>query len=246
MDGNRRCDITKMKIGFFMSEKTFVISLGGSLIAPHDIDTEFLKEFKKIILAFTKRNRMILFCGGGYTARHYQSALKTLSPIISAKKIDWMGVEASFINAMLMRLVFDGHCDPEIITDPRKKHVFKKNILIGSGWKWRTGHSTDYTAVVAAHTYKVQTVLNLSNISYVYNKDPKKYANAKFYKKMSYKELIHIVGSIWIPGAHVPFDPKAALFAEKKKLKLVFLQGSNLKNFKNFLQDLPFQGTIVS
>lgn len=229
-----------------MPEKTFVISLGGSLIIPHEIETGFLKEFKKIILAFTKRNRVILFCGGGYIARHYQSALKTLLPEISQKKIDWMGIEASFINAMLMRLIFDGECEPKIITDPRKKHVFRKNILIGSGWKWRSGHSTDYTSVVAAHTHKVQTVLNLSNISYVYNKDPKKYADAKLYTKMTYRELISIVGNTWIPGAHAPLDPKATLFAEKKKLKLVFLKGSNLKNFKNFLQDLSFQGTIVS
>ncbi len=35
--------------------KTIVMSLGGSLIAPDGLDIKFLKNFKKLILAYTRK-----------------------------------------------------------------------------------------------------------------------------------------------------------------------------------------------
>ena len=52
--------------------KTIVISLGGSVIVPKDIDTNFLKKFKQLILKFP--HRFAIYCGGGSTARKYQKA----------------------------------------------------------------------------------------------------------------------------------------------------------------------------
>ena len=56
--------------------KLFVVSLGGSLIVPDQIDYNFLKNFKKFILSRVKKNeRFILITGGGSSARIYQQAL---------------------------------------------------------------------------------------------------------------------------------------------------------------------------
>ena len=52
-----------------------VISVGGSLIVPEEIDTDFLAIFKQFIIKrIEKGDRFILVAGGGKTARKYQSA----------------------------------------------------------------------------------------------------------------------------------------------------------------------------
>ena len=41
--------------------KTIVMSLGGSLIAPDDLDINFLKKFRRVILDYIKSgNRVVL------------------------------------------------------------------------------------------------------------------------------------------------------------------------------------------
>ena len=70
----------------------------------------------------------------------------------------------------------------------------------------------------------------LFHIAQVYDKDPKKYPEAKPFDKMSWSELRAIVGDKWTPGANVPFDPIAAKEAEKSGLKVVMLNGRDLDN----------------
>jgi uridylate kinase len=46
--------------------KLFVLSLGGSIIIPDDIDTKFLKQFRAAILKQIKKgNRFVIVTGGG-------------------------------------------------------------------------------------------------------------------------------------------------------------------------------------
>ena len=47
-----------------------------------------------------------------------------------------------------------------------------------------------------------------------------------------------------IPGMNAPFDPIAAKEGQKLKLKLVLL-GKNLNNFKKFLDNKKFKGSVV-
>ena len=52
--------------------KTFVISLGGSLIFPEHLDKKFLMNFKKTIEKYIKINyRFVIICGGGKLARNF-------------------------------------------------------------------------------------------------------------------------------------------------------------------------------
>ena len=47
-------------------QKTFVISLGGSLIVPDSYDVDFLKKFKSLIESYVKKSyKFVIICGGG-------------------------------------------------------------------------------------------------------------------------------------------------------------------------------------
>lgn len=220
------------------------MSLGGSLIAPDKIDTNFLSGFKKVILNYIKKgNRVILITGGGDTARNYQSAAKKVNPKVSARDLDWTGIAATKINAELVSAIFGDKAHESILGDPSKKIKSNKKIIVGAGYL--PGSSSDKDAVLAAKAFGAKLVINLSNITYVYDKDPSKFKDAKPKKEMSWQEFRKIIGDKYVPGAHWPFDPVASKLAQQWKMDLVVMKGSNLNNLKNFLNNKKYKGTII-
>lgn len=218
---------------------TFVISLGGSLLVPDQIDVDFLKKFKSLILSPGKKNKFIITIGGGKTARRYQQAARDLG--VKNEALDWLGIKATHLNALLVNKVFGSAAHPKIIADPRKKVSFKK-ILIAAGWK--PGFSTDYDAVMLAQTYGVKTVINITNVEYLHDKDPRQYKNTQIIKQTNWKTFRKIVGHKWSPGLNAVFDPIAAQLAQKLKLKL-YLIGPDLKNLDSLLKNQKFKGSII-
>jgi uridylate kinase len=93
-----------------------------------------------------------------------------------------------------------------------KKIAFKQKVLVGGGWK--PGRSSDGAMIKYANTYGAATAINLSNIDYVYDKDPRKFKDAKPIRQISWKDYLKIVGSRWDPGKNFPFDPIAAKEAQ--------------------------------
>lgn len=224
--------------------RTIVFSLGGSLIAPKDIDTKFLAGFRRLILQFVRRgNRAIIICGGGNTARLYAGAARALNPRATTTDLDWLGIEATKLNAWLVRDIFGSAAEHKLLYDPTRKIKTTKRLIIGSGWK--PGCSSDKDAVLAARTFGVTTVVNLSNIDYVYDRDPRKYPSAKPLPRLTWREFQRLVGTTWKPGAHAPFDPVASQLARRYGQTLVVMRGSNLNNLEKFLSDKTFRGTLV-
>ena len=222
-----------------------IISLGGSLIVPKDgIDIEFLKKFRAAILLLCRQGfRFILICGGGTTARAYQGAAKKLiNP--NQKMLDLLGIEITHINAHLVRLIFGRAAHPEVVKDPTKKLNFQEKVLIGAGWK--PGCSTDYNAVLSAKTYGAKKIINLTNIDYLYDKNPTIYKDAKKIKQIDWPGFRKIVGNKWTPGANTPFDPIASRSAQKLKLELILANGKKLENLKKIIRgDKVFIGSLV-
>jgi uridylate kinase len=221
-----------------------VLSLGGSIIVPERIDTAFLKEFRKIILDFIKKgNRVAIVAGGGHTCRLYNKAAAEINPDVSQEDLDWMGIKATKLNAELIRAIFAEHAYEEVIDDPTQPIKTDKPIIVGSGWK--PGCSSDMDTVLLAVNLGMGTAVNLSNIEYVYDKDPNKHKGAKKIENMSWNQMQEIVGDEWIPGANLPFDPVATKEAAKAKLKVVIMRGTDLGNLKNFLEGKEFKGTTI-
>jgi len=225
-------------------KKTFVISLGGSLINPSAIDTKFLEQFRNLISKSAKKgNRFIIITGGGRPAREYQEALKVISKP-SLDDLDIMGIFATRFNAGLLSLIFKGMAEQEVIVNFKNKNLFKRNILIAGGWK--PGRSSDGSAVQLAKIYNADTFINLSNIDYVYTKDPRKFPEAKKIESIYWKDFIStIVGTTWKPGANLPFDPTAAKQAKAMGLNVIIANGKNLANLESILEGEAFVGTTI-
>lgn len=212
---------------------------------PEEINVNFLKKFRKIILDYVKKsNRIIIVTGGGKICRKYDAAALAIFPKVADIDLDWLGIAATKLNAEFLRAIFGEVAYERILYNPTQKVKTKKKILIGAGWL--PGSSSDKDAVLLAKTFGAKTVINLTNIDYVYDKNPKKYKSAKPLKNITWTDFRKIVGAKWDPGANWPFDPIAAKLAQKLMIKLIVCKGVNLNNFKKVLAGKKFMGTIIN
>lgn len=227
-----------------MQKDLIIVSLGGSLIVPEDVDVVFLKRFRELILKYIEQDKkFILITGGGKTCRKYQKAAAEIRQL-EEDDLDWLGIHSTRLNAHLIRTIFRDVAYPKVVKNPTKKENFKEAVLVAAGWK--PGCSTDYDSVLLAKTYKAKKLVNLTNIEYVYDKDPKKFPDAKKIEKISWKDFRKIVGDEWDPGLNLPFDPVASKEAQKLGLEVAIMKGSDLENFEAYINEKKFKGTIIS
>lgn len=230
--------------------KRFILSLGGSLIIPNGgIDISFLSSFNKFIRKKVRQGcRFFIVTGGGAICRDYQkAALAVIGQKLTDEDLDWLGVHSTRLNGHLLRTIFRDIAYEYLIKhyDLIDKKALDYKVVIGVGWQ--PGWSTDHDAVLLAQDYNIGLVINLTNTThgYIYDKDPKKFPEAKPLKKMTWDQVIKIMGEKWTPGANVPFDPIAAKLAKKIGLKVINCNGRDLRNLDNILEGRKFVGTII-
>lgn len=223
-------------------QKTIVLSLGGSLICPAGFDVYFLKKFREVIGKYIKKNyKFAIICGGGSLARTFQE-IASKSSRLNNEQLDWLGIHATKINAYLVKSIFGRNAEDFITSNPNQKIKFKKSVIIGAGWK--PGRSTDYVAVLLAKNLRIKEIVNMSNVNYVYDKDPKKHKDAKKIEKISWSSYSKLISSKWKAGMNAPFDPVAAKEAQKSGMKARII-GKDLNNLENLLNGKKFKGTII-
>jgi uridylate kinase len=225
--------------------ETIVMSVGGSLIVPDQIDTKFLNELKGLIISETAHGRrFIIIAGGGKTARRYQDAASAVSTL-TRDDLDWLGLHATRLNGHLLRTVFRDQAYQIMITNPDDVIDVPERyeIVIAAGY--RPGCSTDLRAVQIAERVRAHKVINLSNTDYIYTDNPKTNPDAIAIKDMTWAELRAIIPAEWDPGMSVPFDPVAAKEAEKIGLEIAQINGERIDELRKYLNNEDFVGTKI-
>lgn len=224
-------------------QSPLIISLGGSMIIPdRAVNVPFLKAFRKLILRVARHRRVIIVTGGGGVNRQYNAAAKDLSRVAEAD-LDWIGIAATRLNAELVRSMFGAQAFERVLGNPAKKVATTKQILVGCGWL--PGSSSDKDAVLLARTYSAREIVNISNIPYVFDKDPKKHKNAKQFRRLSWEQYRKLIAKEWSPRLSTPFDPIASRLAEKNGVTVYVISGKKLTPFKAVLAGKPFRGTVI-
>jgi len=229
------------------NDQIFVLSLGGSLIVPNgSIDVAFLSEFHEFIRAqvTSKKRRFFLTVGGGAITREYQKAARMVRrQDLSDTDADWLGVHATRLNAQLIRTIFQDIADARVIKHYEIILKIQSPVAVSAGWK--PGWSTDYCAVTVCQDYGLTQVVNMTNVDQVYDKDPKKYPDAKPIRSITWREYRKMVGNIWKPGMNAPFDPIASKLAEEINIAVKIVNGKNFKNLADALDGKRFIGTHI-
>lgn len=208
--------------------ETIILSVGGSLIVPDEIDVEFLRELKSTLGKFSQY-KFVIAPGGGKTARKYGNALAALGNTES-DDADWLGIYSIRINALLLKSAFKDLENVFVIEDPKAK----------------PGQTSDSHAVEYAQEHDAKVVINLSNIDYVYDKNPNEFKDAEPLKNVAWADFLNIVGGKWEANKSWPFDPVASKVASDLGLKVVFMNGKPLGHLEDYLGGKDFVGTVIS
>ncbi|RLG10652.1 UMP kinase [Candidatus Pacearchaeota archaeon] len=227
-----------------MKKKVIVLSLGGSQIIPDEINLEYLKKFKEIILKHSKKYKFIVVCGGGDIARKYIAALEKIN--INEKLQSLSGISATRMNARFMNYFFN--INPEYgiphTMKTLQRYIKSRDIIFCGALEYKPNQTSDSTAAEIAKHFK-SDFINITNIKGLYNKNPLKFKDAKFIPKITWKDFNKMANkNKFKPGQHFVLDQTASKIILKNKI-ITYITGKNLKELDNLLSKKKFKGTII-
>lgn len=215
------------------------------VVPERGIDIQFIKEFNQFIREKISQNwRFFIVVGGGAIARQYIEAARKVVGKITDWDLDFLGIHSTHLNAHFVRTIFKDVAHPRVILNyERKIKNLDKPLVVAAGWK--PGCSTDYDAMLLVRDYGAKVLINMSNIEWVYDKDPKKFRQAMPIDIISWEKYEAMFGQEWSPGTNVPFDPVATKLAKQLNCQ-VYVIGKDLFNLEKILQGGKFKGTLIS
>ncbi|MEN9625711.1 MAG: hypothetical protein RL557_39 [archaeon] len=227
-------------------KEVIVISLGGSLIIPDDVNVKLLEEFRKVILKYTKKYKFVIVCGGGKTARNYIAGLEDQN--ISEKEFlqTMLGIASTRLNARFMTHFFGRDANKGMPEDMHQVHAHlkKHDIVFCGALRYAKDQTSDATAAQLAHFFRCDFI-NITDVAGLYDKNPKKFKAAKFIPEISHKEFLSMAEKIsFHPGQHFVLDQTAAKLIKKNKITTIII-GKDMKQLDNLLQEKHFVGTII-
>ena len=117
--------------------------------------------------------------------------------------VDTMGMLGTTINALGLADAFRNADVPCIISTPfdlnglipkyqmeEVEEMIKDNVVIFGGGTGHIGCSTDTCASNKASMIKADTIIKLTNVDGVYDKDPNKYSDAVMYDELTHQEVL--------------------------------------------------------
>lgn len=230
-------------------KKRVVIVVGGSLLFRDEmeINAEYIKEFAEKLSRFCEEHAYSFFivCGGGKIARKYINAGRKLKG--SESECDELGIKITRVNAELLRIAFKKHAInfiPESIDDVDKS---EERVIIMGGTT--PGHTTDAVGAALAKHVDAELFIIATNVNGVYDRDPRKYENAKRFEKISAEKLLEIVK---LPehkaGYSSVVDMKAAEIIKESGIRTVIMNGEKVDNILKAIkkdEDIRDIATVV-
>ena len=221
-----------------------VISIGGSILVPDEIDTEFAKNFAGFANKLHKKHELAIVTGGGRTARKYITPAREFGA--SEIFCDLIGIDASRLNARILGAAVGENANPEPPHDfITALNIMTSNKIVIMGGT-HPGHSTDAVSALLAEYINSDLLINATDVEGIFDRDPQKYADAKMYERLSAESLVEMVRSLPIgAGQYELVDILAAKIIQRSKIRTLFLNGRNLDNMKNAIDGKRFVGTVI-
>jgi uridylate kinase len=227
-------------------KNVIVLSLGGSLIIPENINIDFLEKFKQVLEKNKKNYKFVIVCGGGSTARKYIKGLdkKTINKEYFQ---GLLGIASTRLNARLLIYFFGKNANQEIPSDMKEvKNLLRTNDFVFCGaLRYAKDETSDSTSAKLANLFNTDFI-NLTNVDGLYTKNPLIYKDAIFIPEISHKDFLKTLKKLkFKPGQHMILDQKAAKIIKKQNID-TYILGPNLKNLDSLLNFRHFIGTRIS
>ncbi len=225
-------------------KKTLVISLGGSLIVPDEINLKLLEKFKHILNRHKSNYKFVIVCGGGSIARKYIKALR------KSHKSEYLqsmaGISVTRLNARFLSYFFGKDANEGVPHDMNQvKNLLAKNDFVFCGaLRYAPRQTSDSTAAKLANFLNCEFV-NLTLVQGLFTANPLTHSQAKFIPEISWENFFNKTSRMkFKPGQHFVLDQEASRIILEKKIP-TYILGKDLKDLDNFLSNKKFKGTII-
>lgn len=231
--------------------KRVLLKLSGEQLAgshAFGIDPEVVKYFaaecKKVVEAGTQ---LLLVVGGGNVVRGSQLAGNGIKRVTA----DQMGMLAGLMNAMALTDIFEHEglatrCMSNIFATQvaesysyrlAEKHLERGRVVIIAGGLGRPYFTHDTAAVSLGLELDCDVVIKATKVDGVYDKDPKKFDDAKLFEMLDYQSALE-------SDAISVMDKAALGLAMEQNMKLIVLNAGKVDNLLHAAQKKPV-GTVV-
>ena len=222
-----------------MKDKKIVIKIGGSLLFTKDkvLDRVKIDKFCQIFKSNKYSRSHIIVCGGGMIAREYINAVRSFHG--NEALCDTFGIDLSRINSKLLIASFQDFAFPLVpktIQELSIALLFKKIIIMGG---LQPGQSTTSVALEVAEFINAEELVILTDVEGIYDKDPKKYKDAKLLKNLTYDQLQQIIinsseDKQAAAGEYRIFDAVSLQILKRSNIKILIMSGKDLKEFEKY------------
>ncbi|MET1159371.1 MAG: UMP kinase [Thermoprotei archaeon] len=201
-----------------------VIKLTGKLFD----EVELVKKYVELLKNLLKEYKIAVITGGGYLARKYIEFAKSIG-VSSHYWLDYLGIEAARLNGYLLVTALQPYAYPRVATSLHEViDAFNRYSCVVTGGLI-PGQSTAAVAVEVAEAIGAGEVIDLAAVDGVYNKDPRKYSDAKKYSEINASELMKILEQEVLPGEYALIDLRALKLAIRSRIvvKIAYYRDPN-------------------
>jgi uridylate kinase len=186
-----------------MSYRRIMLKLSGEVFAgskDFGIDKPTLAHVAKQVAAVAKITQVVLVVGGGNIWRYRDTKDSGIDRTVS----DAMGMLATVMNSVALQSALEAEgthtrvlsaVDIPQLAEPfikrrAARHLEKGRVVICAGGTGNPYFTTDSAAALRALELNCDVVLKATNVDGIYDKDPKKFKNAKKYDELTFQEAL--------------------------------------------------------
>lgn len=230
--------------------KNIVLKVGGAVMYDHllNLNHELLEKVKYWYFNVVKDyDKVLLVVGGGSLSRDLQKKIE--GHIGGSEYLHDISMNATQTNASVLRgyIADDEIYVPKKLGDAYEYIVSNERVRLVSGGL-KVGWSTDMDAAVFADVMDCDEVMKISNIDYIYDKDPNTFSDAVPIRDMTWKRYFEIF-NITDDSEHEvnnssPVDKECALFSHSKDLSFRISGGENITKNET-VEEIFQEGTLI-
>lgn len=211
------------------------VKIGGSLcIGEHGPEKKYLSGLLPVLKKIKKRNQLIVSIGGGKLVRNYFKNAEGFK--MNRHDMEWAAIEILQANVRFLASLLG----MKPIFSLEEIDTGTSGVIGGI----KPGRSTDANAAYAAAKIKANLFIKMTNVGGIYNKDPKKYRNARKLDRIPFKDLRKFSRN-GKPGSYGILDALAIEIIAKNKIKTVVISGKNPKDVLKAISGKKI-GTLIS
>jgi uridylate kinase len=203
--------------------------IGGSVVAS-PINPALISRYVELLKNLKMQgHELAVVVGGGTLARDFIKVAKNLGLDERAQDEVAISVSRIFAQLFLKKLGELGFEAIPLTVEDAVKCLRDGKVAVMGGLK--PGMTTDTVAALIAEKVNADLLIKATDQEGIYNKDPKKHADAVMLKHLSFEELSNVFAEDkHKAGIHQILDPEAVKILKRKRVRVVVVNGFKPEN----------------